>query len=663
MPTKFSWTDAKGKHFYLASNKTLEGGEAIIQFGYLLNTKGEPVGNERVFRKIKPKGMVTPEECKEMLKQEILVSRILYPDTSELLEFDDGLIGYSMELIPGKNLVKKPNSEYTSLLIHKNPEKELDDLKIEDKQLVLSEKSIHWIEDGKIKSYDLENFKKISKLQSKALTTLFEENKNGTSIPMHEGRHKQLMTELQLAAYCRESNGFNYSDFQHANLIFLHRCQIIRDILNQLYTLHNSNYVHGDINPTNINFYVDKENNAHGKLFDFGHSVSLGKDQFQEDYQVSIMQQFIPPEAAGELPTYGQASDMHSMGGIIGMLLLKNPNDFIQSRLLKGDELEKEDAKKSKIIDELANVKYDLGNLKKMKFDIADSQRKELLTFMEEITSDNPLERPTSQEAFHFFDKLIKIELKKIAELKEFRNNRFDQINSQLDTTVTFSLKQALAKKSHQIIYSNDVQETKKQKLSLELDRFETFCKALYQHKNIPHSALAILDSYQNGDAQFTAPEMPDTLVTIHLTTSPIEEEAKITPKKALSAATENSIRAIEQANNIGALYTALQYWATEALHYQTHKSRNKLTSSVLKGMFSRKEANQTHMDINELLNLLSKHGDISKKSNSNISLETAFYALRESNATVILQLFKVLSAYKEKLTFLSKPNKLSQSI
>src|SRR5437899_2915740 len=216
----------------------MEGGEAVIQFGYYLNKEGLPEGKERVFRKIKPKGVVTPEECKELLKLEIQICQILYPDTSQLMEFDDGIIGYSMELIPGINLVKEPNTEYTSLLIHKNPDTKIADLKLEDKQLVLTENTIFWAEDGEIRSYSLENLKKVSSQHYKKLVALFEANTDGTSVSMREGGNKQLMKELQMAANCRESNGFNYSEFQILNLTFLQRCQIIRDILDQINKLH-----------------------------------------------------------------------------------------------------------------------------------------------------------------------------------------------------------------------------------------------------------------------------------------------------------------------------------------------------------------------------------------------------------------------------------------
>ncbi len=646
---KLSCKDAKGKtqHFLVEPQKS-EGGEATIYFGYRLDAKNKITNEKIVIRKFKFKN--TPED----VDLEIKATQVLYKNTSERLTFKtaDGIetYGFVMEELPGKDFMKKREHSYTTILIHKTDEEKINQLEFEDNQLVLSKNKIYWRENGRIESYSMEDLKG-NKILYANLTNIFPQSKHGSSIADTE-----LIKGIQIQTKCTSATGLDESEFEKLNLSFLQRCQILKDIFEQLSQLHKAKFFHGDVNPANIKIYFDKDKNAHAKLFDFGQSRFLGEKTYLTDHVTAMMQDFIPPETVGERPQFSLRSDIFSMAGIMGMIFSKPPNLFIQSRLAKSRTLEKSGAGDSEVMTALAKESYNVSEMfKDVDFHVDAASKKELEILIQLMTNPIASARPSSENIFKSLDKIVRQELAKIETLKSLVDSTLNETNTRTDIIVLDPMKKDFMNQSDLIIHSGESDEKKNLQLSALCDRFKEFCNIAYRFKDMPYVQPGIVDAYKRGDNA-------DLFKDVHIVPSfvPPLAEKKTVNKDQLEKTKTWCIKTINSADNIGTVLAALKQWASDASVYQTTKKSSAGGRFLKKGFTSKEKGEKLKKTITELVDAIVKNeGDMSKKiAGSDQTLEEKFNHIKLHNAesTVIKQLDEILVASNMKLKHLIKP-------
>ncbi len=311
--------DADGtiKCFLTKKSPLLEGGEAIIKFGSLIDEKTGKLSDEIVIRTLKLRPELDTEEYKKIIDKEIKPNKVLYSKTSNSLIFPDGTMGYFMEKLPGVDFVKKWAHEYNSILIykpenHEDKEPNVSDMKSD--QIILSKDFIYWLEDGRKVSFPINdkflnfynNYHEEVELKTDALK---ESNPRSNNQKLSESEEIRTATQvrntismIQKYANCRPGRGFDCREFREMNLTFLQRCEVMRDCFEQLARFHEAGYSHGDINPTNfkINLVeIDGVYHAQAKLFDFGQSNHFDKPN-ENSYpleQTLGMIEFVAPDS------------------------------------------------------------------------------------------------------------------------------------------------------------------------------------------------------------------------------------------------------------------------------------------------------------------------------------------------------------------------------
>lgn len=397
----FSWKDKDGNIQYAMVRDThIVSGEGVIRFGYKIDSEG--IEGEEIVIKCVTRHL-EDKQHRAKVTDEIKATKVLYPGptTSDMVTFADGTIGYYMEKLPGDDFAKSWENKYRSVLICKGEEKDLDVSKMKKDQIILSESKIYWLEDGKLSSctYSASNIKEYYVKYS--LTREVEP----ADLP-------DLIPRLVRESNCRYGEGLNWSKFIESDLSYMERCQVIHDIVKQLKLLHAEGYCHGDINPTNIKIYKDDAGHVHAKLFDLGHCkkldpATLDSEGFLKLEDMIGMVGFIAPESIGKGKKYGTASDLYSVGAIIGMMFTKNPNEFLREKISVSDRLAREKDKDEKAR-QVSVVPYVYDSMfAGLELEVDESVKDQLNNFARKMTDRDPAKRPSSTEALEFFGNLL----------------------------------------------------------------------------------------------------------------------------------------------------------------------------------------------------------------------------------------------------------------
>lgn len=103
----FSWTDANGKtQNFMCRNEKVFGGEAIIYFGFMIDDQGRIANEEIAVRSLMLKPLIDKDVYQGMARSEIQLTKVLYKNTSDMITFDDGTVGYTMEKLSGYDFAR-----------------------------------------------------------------------------------------------------------------------------------------------------------------------------------------------------------------------------------------------------------------------------------------------------------------------------------------------------------------------------------------------------------------------------------------------------------------------------------------------------------------------------------------------------------------------------